>query len=132
MPGTRSVKARRRYIVFQVVGSKGLEFEEVAGSILSELLRIFGELGVSVMELKIIEYDKDSGFGVLRCSHRTVSAVQAGVSLISSISGAPVLVDVRRVTGSLKKARKIVEELKMSKLAQAAGKDSKDSVGVPG
>lgn len=117
MPGAQSVKTRRRYIVFQVTGGKVLEFEEVASGILSEFLRIFGELGVSVMELKVIEYDKSSGFGVLRCSHRTVSAVQAGVSLISSISGAPVLVDVKRVTGSLRKARRIVEELKKSEPA---------------
>lgn len=112
MSGTRPAKTRRRYIVFHVIGDGELGYEEVSRSIWNMILKIFGELGTSLMDLRLMEYDKQSGFGILRCTHKSVDAVHAGVSMVSSIEGKPVLIDVKRVAGSLRKARKVIEELK--------------------
>ncbi len=103
---------RARYIIFQVISEQELEYEDVARSLWSTLLKLFGEVGVSLMNLRFIEYNKQSGFGILRCTHKTVDIVHAGVSMISEVSGTPVLTDVKKVTGSLKKAREIAERFK--------------------
>ncbi|MBS7287916.1 MAG: hypothetical protein KIH01_04025 [Candidatus Freyarchaeota archaeon] len=112
MNGTRPAKTRRRYVVFHVTSDGEFEYEEVSQSIWDMLLRLFGELGVSLMDLRLMEYDEQSGFGILRCTHKTVDAVHAGVSMISNIEGTPVLIDVKKITGSLRKARKVIGELK--------------------
>jgi len=109
----RSIEGRWRYIVFQIMSDKELEYEDVARDLWSVLLKLFGEVGVSFMNLKVIDYDKRSGFGILRCTHKTVDIVHAGVSMISEIRGTPILTDIKKVTGSIKKARETVEKLKI-------------------
>jgi len=101
-------RVRRRYVVFNVVSDSMLNEKEVVREIWGELLALFGEVGVSYMELHVIEYDGQRGRGILRCTHKTVMDVCAGVTLISEIEGKPAAVNILGVSGSLRKAREIM------------------------
>ncbi len=103
-------ESRRRYVVFRIAGSEEIEKDDVARSIVEVLLKLFGEVGVSYMNLRFIDYDKVLGFGIIRCGHKLVDELRAGLCLISEIRNVPVLVDVVKVTGSLRKAKKAIKE----------------------
>ncbi len=72
---TRQV--RRRYLALKLECDRQVQQYVVADSILSAVVRLFGEVGASQAALRLIHYDGNVGYAVVRCSHTALPMVKA-------------------------------------------------------
>lgn len=92
---------RRRYLVL-CVHSEGPEPR--AKSIFEELKRAVAELhGKQGLSLTLLTLTCEEPL-IVRCSHRYVDLVRAGVAMLRQVEGRECMVHVARCSGSLKKA----------------------------
>ncbi|MCR6623438.1 MAG: hypothetical protein HA488_00450 [Candidatus Verstraetearchaeota archaeon] len=108
------VKIRKnRYLIFRIICKDGrsIGFSDVLNAIFSSLSSLFGEVGSSKISFSLMKYCPELGIGILRCDHLSVSKVRAALALIRSVSGDDVIFSVIKISGTFKKAEKILNNL---------------------
>ncbi len=108
------VKNRRnRYLIFEIHSPQKIELNKLKllKHIFDATLRLFGEVGAASIHINLIDYNNDFQRGIIRCNHRAVVKLRAALAIIDEIGGLPVIVHVIKVTGTLKKAREILNSL---------------------
>jgi len=102
---------RRRYLALKVEGEEPLSERDLVRAIWNSILQLFGEYGASQTNLYLIEFNPESGYAILRCSHKAVDMVRASVAAITKVNEKSVAIHVVRVSGTLRALRKkLVEE----------------------
>ncbi|MCD6557522.1 MAG: ribonuclease P protein component 2 [Candidatus Aenigmarchaeota archaeon] len=103
-----SLRAKRRYIIFEVVSEKPIDYIELVGAIWRSFLDFLGELKTSELNFWLIKnlYDPKTQRGIIRCSPDQVEYVRAALSLIDQIGETRALIKVNSVTGTIKSAKK--------------------------
>jgi len=83
---------RRRYIIFQIYSAKNLQFEkhDVLNVLFKTILKLFGEIGASLLNFNLIYHD--------------------------SVNGTPITFHILKVTGSIRRAKEILNSLPSSKV----------------
>lgn len=104
-------KPRRRYLVFQVYSKSPLSKREVESLVLEGLNRFSGALGVAFAGLRVVDYSEGSGRGILRFYHTERDLVLAALTFVTKHKGEPVSIYPIRTTGTLRKAREILNTL---------------------
>jgi len=108
-----SLRERRRYLRFEVIGEREIDKRELMKEIWNSLYSLYGDVGVSESKLWLIDYrgeedcevgDAKCGLGVLRCAHDKVEEVRASLACIHSVNDARVGIRVVRTSGSIKGA----------------------------
>lgn len=99
------LKERKRYIVFKVYSDHILSEKKVKDAVESQCLQFLGELGMSKAGLLFIAQSRYSG--VVRVSHKYVDEIKTALSMIKKIDGKNVMIKTLRVTGTIKKTKKI-------------------------
>jgi len=107
-PPPRARKRGRRYVVFEVLGTEPVGFEELKGAIEGTVRRVYGELGSAMFGVKLIEYDEVRRRGVLRVRRDFKLYALAVLGLVRSSNGRRLLLIPLSTTGSLKRARAVV------------------------
>ena len=109
---------RNRYLIIQVYCDPNCKLDKhlILNSIFDSVLTLFGVLGASGMYLNLIYYDVEMRRGILRCVHTVVPLVRAALSLIWHIRSCPIFIRVLKITGSVKKAREILNSFPQSKI----------------
>jgi ribonuclease P/MRP protein subunit POP5 len=107
-PSGRARRRGRRYIVFEVLGTEPVGFEELRGAIEDTVRRVYGELGAVMFNVKLIEYDGVRRRGVLRVRRDFKLQALAVLGLVRSSNGRRLLLIPISTTGSLRRARAIV------------------------
>ncbi|WP_309492354.1 Rpp14/Pop5 family protein [Candidatus Hecatella orcuttiae] len=96
-------KARKRYLLFQVLSdSEKLEKKKVGQVLFHRFRLLFGAFGLSQSDLSFLAYDGEKKLGVLRCSHEYVEHVRATLALTAEVQGSKARFHVVRVSGTLK------------------------------
>lgn len=102
-------KTRRRYVVFEVLTSERVSFEELEAALKTVVRNVYGELGEAAMRAYLVEYNEVRRRGIVRVRSPYKDHVLAVLGLIRSAGNRGVLIAPIAVTGSLKRARKLVE-----------------------
>ena len=102
-----SSRPRRRYIVFEVIPG-GFSREDVERAIEEAAKRVLGVVGVGNMGLKLVYYSEERSRGALRVRNEWKYAALAVLGFVRRIGDARVTLVPLSVTGSIKKAKKII------------------------
>lgn len=101
-----TMRTKKRYIFFQLNSSKPLNAREVSSAVLNECSYLFGSIGVSKMNLQLIDFNSFSGEGILRCAREKLDETKSALLFVKNINGFPVRPQILKVSGTLKKLRK--------------------------
>jgi len=96
---------RRRYLGFRVLYGRGASEEQLWDAIVSGFRLLYGVKGLSEANLKLIEYDPEASTGIMRCSHDYVTQTRAALARVAELLGQPAVVQVDRVSGTIKSLR---------------------------
>jgi len=102
--------SRRRYLWVRINPSSQYDQKTVDQVIDEKLHFLYGVKGALQVNYKLIEYTPSSCDLILRCSHNRVYEMRAALAHISEIKEAPVRLDVKRVSGTLKSLRKHIHQ----------------------
>jgi len=97
---------KRRYLALRVENEGSVDRRELTDSIWKAIVQLFGEYGGSQVGMVVIEYDEQSGHGILRCSHKALPMVKASIASITKINEKSTAIRVLRVSGTLKALHK--------------------------
>lgn len=103
-----SLRPRKRYIIFQVISEKPVDYIELVGAIWRTFLNFLGEMKTSEMNFWLIKnlYDQKNQRGVIRCSPDQVEYARAALALIDQIGETKALIKINTVTGTIRSAKK--------------------------
>ncbi|MEM2908315.1 MAG: Rpp14/Pop5 family protein [Candidatus Hadarchaeales archaeon] len=99
------VKARRRYIAFQISGSR-VERGKVADILSSLLQQISLNLETPEAEPKLILFDEATQQGLLRCGHRLLAQVKDKLSRAEGMNDKGTKFIILGVSGTIKTAKR--------------------------
>lgn len=102
-----TMRDRKRYIAFEVVSEKPIDFPDVVNEMWASLLSLLGELGTSKANVWFVKdaWSQDRQIGLVRCEHNSTEQVRAAIGLITEISGKRVIVHSLGISGTMKGAR---------------------------
>ncbi len=104
-----SLREKKRYIVFEIIGSKVNE-KEAQKEINNSLLKFLGELTISRAQTKIIKDSWKNNKGIIKVNVKYLNDTKLALGLIKQMNNKKVIVNVIGVSGILKKAKqKFVE-----------------------
>jgi len=99
-----TLREKERYVSFQVISEEPITYSDLESAIWNQLLDFYGEYGVSKTSMWLVKnlWDEKNQVGVIRCNNRSVSQVIAGLGLISRLGDIRVIVNILKVSGTLK------------------------------
>ena len=112
-----SQKENWRYIAFELISNANFTDKDIVRAITGANLRLYGEVGTSVENLWLIEYDAQNKRGIVRCSHKAQQKVIAALTIITKINaltsissqklgdGQDAVFNVLGVSGTIKKTK---------------------------
>jgi len=100
-----SQKENWRYIAFELVGTGIFSEQDIVKAVTGANLRLYGEVGTSEENLWIIEFDSEKQRGIIRCSHKAQQKVLAALTAITKINEQDVVINVRGVSGTIRKCK---------------------------
>ncbi len=104
-----SQRPRRRYIVFEVVASSEISEEELAKALANTVRRVLGEAGYVESGIRLILYNKSTGRGILRVNSTYKYRILGILGLVRRVGDSKALIIPLGVTGSVKRARRLLE-----------------------
>ena len=99
-------RIRRRYLALKVESEQTIQERDIMNAVWTAIFQLFGEHGASQANLKLIEYNPQKGYAIVRCSHKALEIVRAAVASITEINEKPAAVHVLGVSGTLRALRK--------------------------
>ncbi|HID15428.1 MAG TPA: hypothetical protein EYP16_01305 [Candidatus Atribacteria bacterium] len=104
---------RNRYLIFEIHSPKPLNInkQKLLKHIFDANLRLFGEVGSSSIFINLIEYNENLQRGIIKCNHKSVLKLRAALASISELEGMPILIHIVKITGTIRKAREILNSL---------------------
>ena len=97
---------RRRYIGVRIESQGELEGRGLAAALFGSLVKLFGEYGASLADLRLVDYHPDSRCAIFRCNHKAVEMVRASIAALKDVDGEKTALRVIYVSGTLKALRK--------------------------
>jgi ribonuclease P/MRP protein subunit POP5 len=105
-PLPSSKRERNRYIVFEVISEDGsFDMKAVSTALWDSFLNLVGELGAARSGFRMVDWDKNSGKGIIKTVHTSADEAKIALSLVTEMDGKKVVINVPTVSGILKKAR---------------------------
>ena len=107
-----SLRQKKRYVVFEVISQKNIHAKAIMQAIHESFLRITGEIGTAIAGLYIPGnlFQEKTQKGIIRINNTMVDALRASFCRMTTILQQPVLVRSVGVSGTLEKAKKIVQK----------------------
>ncbi len=104
-----SRRPRRRYIVFEVLTSGNIGQGSLEEAIKDQVRRVLGASGLVGSGVDLIQYDEARRRGILRVRSDYKYSIIGILGLVRNVDGARVLIIPLAVTGSIKRARRLME-----------------------
>lgn len=96
---------RVRYVAIHIHTNINKQtFENI---LLDTLKRLYGEIGLGTIWLKIISYDEKSNLAIIRVDHKHVDHIRSAISLFS-YSGIKIQAHIIRISGTIKALHKVL------------------------
>lgn len=101
-------RPRRRYIVFELMAERSIPQDRVEEAIKGVVREYLGLAGLTGSGVSLVYYEEARGRGVLRVSGEYRYQVLGLLGLLRRIDGARVIVIPLAVTGSIKRAKRLL------------------------
>jgi ribonuclease P/MRP protein subunit POP5 len=101
-----SLRQKKRYVVFEIVGDKDFSVSEVESEIVRVLKEFFGQLGLSKASPLFLKekFSLSKQRFVVKVNNKHVDELKAALTLSKSIKNTPVIIKSIITSGTLKKA----------------------------
>jgi ribonuclease P/MRP protein subunit POP5 len=96
------LRARRRYLAFRLEAEGEIQPKQLINEIQSAQHSLFGDVGASENQLKLITFDGRNG--LLRCHHLHLQETRSVLATVYSINGIRVALHTRGFSGTIKSA----------------------------
>ena len=93
---------RFRYLAVRIHSDEPVEKEDFVREIWSSAYSLFGDLGVSKMNLKVVRYNYP--YAVVRCTHTSVKMLRAVLGCVKEVKNQEICLQVLGVSGTIKTA----------------------------
>ncbi len=94
---------RKRYILFAIhLDGPSITSKQLGEAIWTNLLSLYGEVGIADCKLFINEYDEKTGVGYLQCNASKLEFVITAASLIKTISDTKISFQPTKTSGTIK------------------------------
>ena len=106
-PMLPSLKAKKRYIAFEVISDKPIgRFSAVQSAIWDSCLALMGEAGAAKAAVWLLEdkWNEEKQKGIIRTGNKSLDDVKASLALVKKINSQDVIVRSIGVSGMLGKA----------------------------
>ncbi len=103
-----TLREKSRYLVLELMAEERLSRRDVSRALWSSVLGFLGESGASRLSLWLIDWEPEINRGVIKVSRDSVDEARASISLILEVEGVVVVPRIASVSGTLKKARKLL------------------------
>lgn len=103
-----TLRMKERYIVFEVISEKPIEYSELTKTVWFSCLSFLGELKASELGFKFVKdlYNPEMQQGVIRCAHDAVEYVRVALMMVKKIGDVNALIRVMGVTGTIDAAKR--------------------------
>lgn len=99
-----SKREKKRYIRFKIHTTATQQ--EIQEALLSRIKRWIGEKQFALGRVKFMPETFKNNTGIISCNHKQCPDVKAGILLTDKIGNTPVEVEVVRVSGTIKNAKR--------------------------
>ncbi len=99
-------RARRRYIAFQVQSDTQHTKQDIIDAINRFTLTLRGERGTTKRYPHLLEYDQQSGRGILMCTHTMIEPLRLLLNSIHNIANKKAKMTVIGVSGTIRRVRR--------------------------
>lgn len=96
----------RRYLGFRILGDRNIRENEIGIAIREGVMTLYGTHGLSLADLRLIEFDEESQRGILRCDRDHLMETRAALALITHVEGCDVAVFVEKASGTIRSLKK--------------------------
>ena len=102
-----SMRSHKRYIVFEIISEKPVEYKDFSSAVWSSLMNFLGEQGTAEARIWLIKnlYEEKNQRGVIKCKHDFVEQLRTALVLINIVGETKAIVRVLGVTGTIKSAK---------------------------
>jgi len=105
-------KLKKRYLVFSIISEGNVNKDRIQTSILRAMSKLYGEPFAYAAQPTLIFYDEGRKLGILRVRRESYSQLMASLHIAGKDEEPRILFVPMKTTGSVKKAREIIERLK--------------------
>lgn len=98
-------RLKRRYLALKVDSDFVPSDRELIDATWSALTRLYGEVGASLANLVLIDYDNQRKLAILRCNLNVINEVRTSLATIIAITSNTAAVHVLAVSGTIKALR---------------------------
>lgn len=95
-------RVKRRYLALEIDSKEPISSSELIDAVWNAVGKLYGEYGASRTGLKLIDYDPERRFLVVRAAHTAVEMVRTALASITRIGSKPVAIHVLAVSGTIK------------------------------
>lgn len=92
----------KRYLLMKLISEKPLSREQFGSAVTESVRKHFGEVGLSMIDPKVVRYDADRLRAIVACRRGGETELQAALALISTASDEAVVPLVVRVSGTIR------------------------------
>ena len=103
-------REKKRYLSLKIETNQMFDEHTVLDAIYASLLRLFGEVGASKANIKLIESFPEKNQLIIRCSHLMLEKVRASITSITEINKKETAIHVLDVSGTLKALSKKIKK----------------------
>ena len=94
---------RKRYIAFKVLDEEPHTKRAIFDAIIKSTLTLRTNHYPDKINLRLLEYDPQSGRGIMVCGHKMVDQVRQSISTMIKIADKPVAIRVMGVSGTIRR-----------------------------
>jgi len=94
---------RKRYVAFKVISEEQHDKQAVFNAISKSTSPLRGDHRPNKINLRLLEYDQQSGQGILVCGHKQVDLVRQSISTGIKIADKPATIRVIGVSGTIRR-----------------------------
>lgn len=97
------LRENNRYIRFEIISKKQLNFKEVEKSLESDILGFLGMLELAKSSFKLINIHNNKG--IIKVNRKYLSKIKAALTIINNVEKEKIAIKSKHVSGILKKAK---------------------------
>ena len=99
-----TMRKRKRYVKFQVISQELIVYTDLEHAIWNTFLDFYGEHGTAELDLWLVKnlYSESEQIGIIRCGHKAVDEVIAGLGLLTRLGDNRIVVKILKVSGTIK------------------------------
>lgn len=103
-------REKRRYLSLKIETDQLFDEQTILDAVYASILRLFGEVGASKANIKLITSFPEKNQLIIRCSHFMLEKVRASITSIIEINKKETTIHVLNVSGTLKALSKKIKK----------------------